>query len=315
MLTDLETGIGLDVVLWFTENRVPALDLVARLLDYTGSTLFYLVLMLLLYWLVDRQYGLRAGMVLIVGGIANAALKVLFQRPRPFVVSDAVMPLLEPEGFGLPSGHVMVSLMFFGYIAYTLQDRRANIAVGVYVVLQMWARMYLGVHYPQDVLLGVATGMIVLYIFIVLAGPITRTWDRLDLRARISGAVLIAIIGPALVFNDPAGMALAGVLFGAVVGLILMDTNNYRFNARGVQVKPHVKIDLLRVGLFLVGSVLAVAILFLTSPLVEPLAEDGSGGAALLRMGRYALTALFIVFIWPYLAFRERTASNHDDAA
>ncbi len=306
MLNDLETGAGLDVILWFTENRTPLLTPLAELLNYTGGALFYLVLMLILYWLVDREYGIRAAFALIVGGMSNAAMKVALARPRPFDVSEAVMPLVEADGFGLPSGHVMASLVFFGYIAYTLHDRRATIAAGVYVVLQMWARMYLGVHYPQDVLLGLFAGLVVLYAFIELVGPVARTWNRLTLSAQVATAILLAIMAPILVFNNDDGMALAGVLFGAVVGIILIERRGMKFEARGVQLSPQVQINWLRIGLFLVGSTLAVLILFATSPLVEPLAEEGSGGAALLRMGRYALTALFIVIGWPFIAYRKR---------
>lgn len=303
-LNELETGIGLDVILWFAENRLPPLDVLAILLNYAGGVFAYVALIPLLYWLVDRQYGLRVGFALIVGGAANAALKSLFARPRPFEVSDAVMPLVEAESYGLPSGHVMVSLVVFGYIAYTLHDRRAVIACGIYITMQMWARMYLGVHYPQDVILGVLAGLPVLLAYIRLEWPVAQTWARFDMMPRVATTVFLAIVALVMLFDEPTGVVIAGLLTGVLAGLITMNRIRTTFEAHGLQLRPQLHIEPRQLGLYVVGLLLTVGILLLTDVLFTPVAAEGSGAAALLRMMRYALAGWFVVVAWPVLALR-----------
>lgn len=305
----LETGVGLDVILWFGENRVAPLDVIALVLNYAGGVLAYLLLVPLLYWLVDRDFGLRVAFAVIAGGAANIALKLLFARPRPFEVSEAVMPLVEAEGFGIPSGHVMVSLVVFGYIAHTLHDRRALVVWALYIAAQMWARMYLGVHYPQDVIVGVLAGLPVLWAYIRLEWPVAQMWARFDLLPRVATTVLAAIVSTVMLFGDEAGMVLAGLLTGALVGLLTMQQRGATFEAQGLQLAPQPRIQLRQVWLAVLGLLLAIGLLFGLDTLLTPLAAEGSGAAALLRVLRYAVVAWFIVAVWPLVALRRHAGA------
>ncbi|MBZ0301131.1 MAG: hypothetical protein K8J31_15395, partial [Anaerolineae bacterium] len=111
MFEALETGFGLDVVLALQASRSGLLDGLALILNSMGGPLFYLIVLLLVYWSLNRRIGVRLTAALIVGGVANGLLKAFFHRPRPNLVSDLVMPLVHEPGYGIPSGHVMISLV------------------------------------------------------------------------------------------------------------------------------------------------------------------------------------------------------------
>lgn len=91
-----------------------------------------------------------------------ALLKGLYNRPRPTVVTQ----LDPPGGLSFPSGHSMISMALYMTLAvlisHTLRERRLRryvIGVGLFLALLIGvSRMYLGVHYPTDVLAGWTAG-------------------------------------------------------------------------------------------------------------------------------------------------------------
>jgi undecaprenyl-diphosphatase len=105
-------------------------------------------------------------LVLLIGVLTawglNQLLKDLFQRDRP-----TGMRLIEENSFSFPSGHAMVSILFYGLIGYLLWVNVRKIwkaawlipVVTIVVVVCIGlSRIYLGVHYPSDVLAGFAAG-------------------------------------------------------------------------------------------------------------------------------------------------------------
>lgn len=107
--------------------------------------------------------GLRAEAVALLvtlagGELLNELLKAVFARPRP--TDFHLIPL--PDSFSFPSGHAMIAPAFYGMIAFLLSrwlDGRAwawiiQSATFLMVVLLGTSRVYLGVHFPSDVLAG-----------------------------------------------------------------------------------------------------------------------------------------------------------------
>ncbi len=90
------------------------------------------------------------------GGIADV-LKDVFDRPRPSLVDPAVHPLVAvPHSYAMPSGHAATA--FGAAAAVALLHRRLGAAVLALAVLVAVSRVWLGVHYLSDVLVGAALG-------------------------------------------------------------------------------------------------------------------------------------------------------------
>lgn len=99
---------------------------------------------------------------LIGGLLLNQALKVMFHRTRP-----NIKPLVEAGGYSFPSGHAMVSVAFYGMFGYLLwvylrnRSKPAWYVTASTILLIMSigiSRVYLGVHFPSDVVAGFAAG-------------------------------------------------------------------------------------------------------------------------------------------------------------
>jgi len=114
--------------------------------------------------LVHRRWSaLAAWLVAVLGGEGlNLLLKNLFARPRPYFEH----PLVVETSYSFPSGQAMESLVVYGMLAYfavlTLRGRaKRAVAVGgaaVLVILIGFSRLYLGAHYPSDVVGGFVAG-------------------------------------------------------------------------------------------------------------------------------------------------------------
>ena len=113
--------------------------------------------------------GWRRGALLVLVTIAGAwlidtGLKLLYARARPQPFFDYYP---APESYSFPSGHAMFSVCFFGGLAvllsHRLNRRAAQVAVWLFAVVLILliggSRVYLGVHYPTDVLGGYAVGV------------------------------------------------------------------------------------------------------------------------------------------------------------
>jgi len=103
---------------------------------------------------------------MIMGGILNTIVKNAIQRARPFPPPGG--PLVEAGGWSYPSGHALLSTLFYftlAYIAGRLAGReylRLPIAVAALLIsgLISLSRVYLGVHYPSDILAGMTGGIL-----------------------------------------------------------------------------------------------------------------------------------------------------------
>jgi undecaprenyl-diphosphatase len=101
-------------------------------------------------------------LIFVTGALLNLLLKGMFKRPRP-----TLMPLDHELSYSFPSGHAMNAFIFYMVIAYMFyhytRDRALGIAIavalGIWIFLIGLSRVYLGVHYPSDVIAGYFAGL------------------------------------------------------------------------------------------------------------------------------------------------------------
>lgn len=103
---------------------------------------------------------------LTLAGILIVTFKNIYQRPRP-----EILHLVEEKGFSFPSGHSLAVTIMIGTLIVILSQRIKNtvwrkivqILLSLYIVSVLVSRIYLGVHYPSDVIASLCVGLGVLF--------------------------------------------------------------------------------------------------------------------------------------------------------
>ena len=108
-----------------------------------------------------RKTGYSAVLSLIFGVIVtNLLLKNIVARPRPFAEIEALIPLIaKPTDFSFPSGHTTASFAV-ALVMLRMLPKKIGIPAVVLAALVAFSRLYLGVHYPTDVLAGFVVALV-----------------------------------------------------------------------------------------------------------------------------------------------------------
>lgn len=149
---------------WVLPLRAPFFDVFFEMITLAGYPLFLILFLCFGYFAFGSKRFFHTAMLLMATGLMNSWLKDLGQDPRPDVVYS--LDGRVGDSYGWPSGHTMVAVVLWGYLAYTLRRNWAYIAAAVFIGLQGFSRLYLGVHDLGDVASGFVFGVICLAAYI-----------------------------------------------------------------------------------------------------------------------------------------------------
>ena len=164
----------------------PALTRLMIGITQMGAPTVLVIVTLLVGWLFSTLQRRRLAVLLALSTIgvtaASEGLKVVFHRLRP----PAYFGYDEPLTYSFPSGHATTSICFYGALAYILAPliqstvrRRLLWAAAIAMFLLIgFSRIYLGVHYPTDVLGGYALGLVWMIAILRLSGVTAGKWFR-----------------------------------------------------------------------------------------------------------------------------------------
>jgi membrane-associated phospholipid phosphatase len=304
------------------------LKLPMQIFTFLGSEEFYLLLVPLLYWCLNKELGADLGVLLVLSSFTNTALKSFFKHSRPFWEEPA-LGLGDASSFSTPSGHAQTSAALFGYLAWFLADKRRGrlwaTLLGILMIFVALSRVYLGVHFFGDVLWGAAIGLSLAALYAWLKPKLLPQLKLFPLGIH----VLLALVAAAFIFvvvslllaipfgtgqmfgalyTDAYRSALedaatiAGLAFGLWVGLAL-ESRAVRFSVSGTWWRRALRYVIGLIGL--VAIWMGLRIVFPQEPTTLGIA---------LRMVRYALVMLWAIVGWPWLFVKIRLAAREEQA-
>lgn len=151
------------------------LNAVATVFTLLGDEYLVILVLGLLYWCIDKELGRRAALALSGTMIFGTLIKGAFQRRRPYMDNKSVKciraahpdeDIMSPatQGFSMPSLHASMSVSVYGTLAHETK-KPPFIALGILLPFFIGlSRIYLGVHYPTDVMLGWIIGLILVFV-------------------------------------------------------------------------------------------------------------------------------------------------------
>jgi len=303
------------------------LEVPMKFFSFLGTENFFLLALPLIYWCIDASLGIRVAFILITSSYLNNIFKLMFAGPRPYWVSDKVIPFSAESSFGVPSGHAQNAVGVWGIIAAGV---RARWAWGVAFTLAFFigfSRWYLGVHFPHDVFVGWLLGGILLWAFIKFWDPVEAWLKQKTLGNQVLIALLVSVIFIALgavsvgrldgyTFPEewkanalragelPAPVSMedfitsAGILFGLAVGVA------WSASRGGYQASGPVGKRALR---FVVGL---IGVMILWRGLALFLPDNADLLSYILRYIRYSLVGFWMTAGAPWLFFRFKLADK-----
>ena len=120
----------------------------------------------------DKKYFLHTGLACLIGILFESLLKILIKRPRP----TEFWPLASESTYSFPSGHSFIVMVLFGMLIYFTYKEIKNkkiqyLLTGIFSIIILLvgvSRIFLGIHYPTDVVGGYIIGLVFLICYIKL---------------------------------------------------------------------------------------------------------------------------------------------------
>lgn len=266
----------LSVIRWIQSFANPVLDRFFEMVTMLGEQWAVVLILATVYWLYNKEMGRELAFTLLISGLANNILKGIFRFERP-IGQEGIRTLREhtATGYSFPSGHSQNAATLYCYPA----RRRGGwwwVAAGAVSLLVALSRLYLGVHYPKDVLAGLALGLAAVFVC-------PWIWRRFGGRKLVGWLALLCL--PVVLLLGQADLYKAyGLLVGFWSGIAFEE----RFVGFSTQARPWKKALRLILGLTLVGGVQ-----FLLKVLFPPyLFCDAI---------RYGILGFFALGAYPYL--------------
>lgn len=162
-----DQGILFDeTIMEYVHNRTGDTGIgLMKVITFFGSSKFFILTCILLsvyLYRIGNMEGVKLVVLSIVGSYGlNFILKSIFIRTRPLQYF-----LIEKAGYSFPSGHAMVSMSFYTTMTYLITRRRRKnkkflwLLNFIFIGLIGFSRIYLGVHWPTDILMGYLLGYV-----------------------------------------------------------------------------------------------------------------------------------------------------------
>ena len=148
--------------------RTPLLDHFFKSLTFFDGQEFLFVLIPILWMTYSFRFALKVFYLMMANALIGYGLKEFFQEPRPYHI-DGSVGMITVGGCGFPSGAAQTVILLAGILVSTWKSRAAFAIAIPYVFFVSLSRIYLGVHFPTDVLGGwvVGGGLLLIYLYVL----------------------------------------------------------------------------------------------------------------------------------------------------
>ncbi len=270
----------MQIIEWVQSFSNPFLDQFFIMITQFGEESLYVVLVTLIYWCIDKTYGYHLSFTLLFSSAINSSVKCIFKAPRPTAFDNLRHLRLETAtGYSFPSGHTQTAATFFGFMMKKYDKVWLYVTGSILIFLVALSRLYLGVHWPEDVLAGTLLGIAISFFF-------AHLFRKSKVIKKKYLLLIIAVFTLCLlIFNTSSDLYKAcGIFFSFLLG--------YSFEEKHIQFNPKTKLPK-QIVKYISGIVVALVV---KSQLKIIFPET-----VIFDFIRYFILGLWITLAAPYL--------------
>ena len=272
-------AVQIEILKFLEQIRTEPLTLLMTTITMMAESLFVVAILAGLYWCVDKVRGKRLAWFVLFNAVGNGIIKNLIQMPRPFELGVVVPIRAETAtSFSFPSGHTQTATSFWYGAMLLLRTKYRYIVGSCIILLTAFSRMYLGVHWPMDVLGGIFFGII----FTLLANKLLEESGKIK-DAHLLGVSIVLLL--VMIFDVDADLYKSvAALWGMTVGAYI-EQKYIQF-----EVVQNTKIQIKKIAIGIVGLIIIYLVFSKVLPAVK-----------IVKMVKYVLLLLWITAGAPYL--------------
>ena len=235
----------LEIIRFIQQFRSPVLDAIFTVVTMVGEPYFAAAVLAWIYWNVDKGRGRFIAYGVFTSLVVNNAVKDFFKLPRPIGQEGIVSQRVDTAtGHSFPSGHTQNTAAVFTSFSLAFPSRVLAVLTPLAILLVGLSRLYLGVHYPKDVLVGALLGVC---IPLALHRIYLKTQDK-----QLLILLTFALLLPTVLVGDSRDYLKGMALFcGFALGSLFED-RLVNFSTEG---RPGVKWARYLLGLVILGAV------------------------------------------------------------
>lgn len=195
----------------------PFWDAFFQIVTMTGEEFFYIIVAAIIFWCINKEFGYKLGFAILTSAFINTALKDMINSTRPIGVAGVrSLRVQTATGQSFPSGHTQGSTTF--WVSCIIKIKRKWIyIVGISIIfLVAISRLYLGLHYPIDVIAGIVVGLIWTFI-----SNYIFEYARLTKKPLVLMIIVVPMLIGMIFFREKNYYTIAGTVLGFVIGYML----------------------------------------------------------------------------------------------
>lgn len=227
----------MEIIKFIQSFTSPFLDSFFQTVTMLGEEYFYIVILALVFWCIDKRYGYKLSFAFLFSGVINGVVKSIVNAPRPIGMEGIRSLRVETAtGTSFPSGHTQNITSFLVSLMKQLRRFWVYVTGAVLILLVAVSRLYLGVHWPADVLGGIAIGALA----VILADAAFEFAERRNIKW-MHLLLLVPVMAIVVIWNDSADLVKTAGTFSAFLIGYSIESRWIRFDTKATLAKQAIK--------------------------------------------------------------------------